>query len=218
MTDTNDLIDLMREYGVEVYMLGTDEESSPTGVALADMLTEIHMLRSRLAAARISAERQPVQAAPEGVSDEELGYRPDARGRRGSDSTLWCASPFGEDDCTAWFQDSRRSSFRGAIMAGWTRDKHHLWLCPDCSRRVFDLRISRAVRAALGPAVPSIPKGWYIINAWSRPISTGDYAEVVIAQWSRGMTHNETKGTGPTWIDALAAAIAQIGKERENEG
>jgi hypothetical protein len=173
MTDTNDLIDLMREYGVEVYMLGTDEESSPTGVALADMLTEIHMLRSRLAAARISAERQPVQAAPEGVSDEELGYRPDARGRRGSDSTLWCASPFGEDDCAAWFQDSRRSSFRGAIMAGWTRDKQHLWLCPDCSQRVFDFRISRAVRNALGPAVPVIT-AVQIIDNLERRISSDD--------------------------------------------
>jgi hypothetical protein len=54
---TDDLIDLMREYGVEVHMLGTDEDAEPSSTAMCDMLTEIHTLRSR-----ISAERQPVQA------------------------------------------------------------------------------------------------------------------------------------------------------------
>ena len=99
--------------------------------------------RGVLEAARIAAER----VAANTVNDD--GYRPDARGRRGSDSTLGCASPFGEDDCAAWFQDSRRSSFRGGIISGWTRDKQHLWLCPECSQRVFELRVARAVRAAL---------------------------------------------------------------------
>jgi hypothetical protein len=55
VTVRNDLTDLIREYGVEVHMLGTGEEPTPTGVVLADMLTEISTLRSR-----ISAERQPV--------------------------------------------------------------------------------------------------------------------------------------------------------------
>lgn len=47
---SNDLIGLMKEFGVEVRMLGTDEEPNPNGVAMADMLTEIHRLRNRVAA------------------------------------------------------------------------------------------------------------------------------------------------------------------------
>jgi hypothetical protein len=47
---TDDLIDLMREYGVEVHMLGTDEDAEPSSTAMCDMLTEIHTLRSRISA------------------------------------------------------------------------------------------------------------------------------------------------------------------------
>ena len=73
-------------------------------------------------------------------------YDPNARGWRSTDSTLHCASPFG--NCAEWYQDSRRSSFRGAIINGWTRDKQHLWLCPECSDLVQELRVNRAIDSA----------------------------------------------------------------------
>ena len=47
MTESsNDLVAMMREFGVEVRMLGTEEEPSPNGLALGAMLMEIHRLRN----------------------------------------------------------------------------------------------------------------------------------------------------------------------------
>lgn len=45
MSTTNPLIDLMKEYGVEVWMLGSNEKPDPMSIKVADMLTEIHRLR-----------------------------------------------------------------------------------------------------------------------------------------------------------------------------
>lgn len=43
---SNDLVAMMQEFGIEVRMLGTEEEPSPNGLALGAMLTEIHRLRN----------------------------------------------------------------------------------------------------------------------------------------------------------------------------
>lgn len=61
---SNDLIDLMREFGVEVRLLGTDEEPNPCEAKIADMLTEIHTLRTRIA-----SERQAGAVSDEGLRE-----------------------------------------------------------------------------------------------------------------------------------------------------
>lgn len=174
---SNDLIDLMREYGIEVQMLGTDESPSPAEVALAHMLTEIHTLRSRNA-----AERQPVP-----VSDEEL------------DAIFW--------------------KHHMSHLQGTTDTMPHL---PPEYRGV------RAVRAALGPAVPVIPEGWWSVELTKSLLSVDeqDWREederiplghIKAEVWMQDDQESVFFGVGSTWLDALTAAIAAIAAAKEND-
>jgi hypothetical protein len=68
----------------------------------------------------------------------------------------------------------------------------------------------RAVRAALGPAVPVIPEGWRL---WSLTMGLDGYKAILEkrdspGEWRHVQDNRLTNGTGHTWLDALNAAIA----------
>jgi hypothetical protein len=157
---SEDLIGLMREYGIGVQMLGTNESPDPASKAMFAMLAEIHNLRSR-----ISAERQPQ------VSDEELETRVEELIGQHTDGTDW-------------------SFDEGMGVA-----------------------VIRAVRAALGPAVPVIPEGWSL-GAIMRPLELVDGIKPYIVILERASDWKRVEAMRATWHDAMTAAIAQIEKER----
>ncbi len=92
----NDLIDLMHEFGVKAELLGVHEEPSPDGLALGDMLLEIHQLRQRLA-----------QRPGAGVINEELVERMAVAYYQPNDWDKTCES----------FRDEVRTGIRQAIAA-----------------------------------------------------------------------------------------------------
>jgi hypothetical protein len=67
----------------------------------------------------------------------------------------------------------------------------------------------RAVRAAIGTAVPSIPEGWELNNI-SSGIANGE------VDYGAALTNGNRVefGYGPTWLDALNAAI-EAAKEND---
>jgi hypothetical protein len=233
---TNDLVDLMREFGVEVRMLGTDEEPSPTGVALADMLTEIHTLRSR-----ISAERHPVSdRIARNIWLTLTGRMPNARlileydlprvaGRPEEISipldaddftsavraAIGPAVPVSDEELVDILQRAR-SLYHFGESGGFVGPRNQNWMAGMVAG-------IRAVRNALGPAVPVIPSEWWIdsinsIRHWDRSAMEMviERYDATIATYDEG-TIRFCFGSGDDPDAALTAAIAQI-PEGGNEG
>lgn len=72
---SNELLDLMREYGVKVEMLGTEEEPSPNSLAIGDMLLEIHGLRAKVAELAMGLEASLRVTFPEGFELVDLSKK-----------------------------------------------------------------------------------------------------------------------------------------------
>ena len=106
-----------------------------------------------------------------------------------------------------------RSAWETANVMGRGKD----WDVLNPDTKAFYARMidaDRAVRAALGPAVPVIPEGWEL-GAIARPLELVDGIKPYIAILERPRDWKRVEVMRSDWLDALTAAIEAIAAAKE---